>query len=57
MTMLRTNLIGFRPIRDKLNETADREKQANIAVNHDPHLVSGEENAAVLDEKEPEPMW
>jgi hypothetical protein len=55
-TVLRTMVVDFRPIRDKLNEIAGREKRASGGPRHDPHLVAGEGNPGVLDENEPEPI-
>ena len=49
-------MVDFRPIRDKLNEIAGREKRAGGEPQHDPNLVAGEGNAGVLDANEPEPI-
>ncbi len=55
-TVLRTSVVDFRPIRDKLNEIAGREKRVGGEPQHDPNLVAGEGNAGVLDPNEPEPI-
>jgi hypothetical protein len=55
--VLRTSVVDFRPIRDKLNEIAGREKRANGGgPQYDPDLVAGEGNAGVLDASESEPI-
>lgn len=55
-SVLRTSVVDFRPIRDKLNEIAGREKRASGGPQYDPDLVAGEGNAGVLDENELEPI-
>ena len=53
-TVLRTSVVNFRPIRDKLTEIAGREKRADGGLPYDPNLVAGEGNPGALDEDEPE---
>ena len=48
-TVLRTSVVDFRPIRDKLREIASREKRADGGQRYDPHLVAGEGNSGALD--------
>ena len=47
-TVLRTSVVDFRPIRDKLTEIASREKRADGGQQYDPHLVDGEGNPGAL---------
>ncbi len=53
-TVLRTNEVDFRPIRDKLREIAAWEERGGAADKVDSNLVAGEGNAGFLDENEPE---
>ncbi len=52
--VLRTSVVDFRPIRDKLSEIDGREKRAGHDLEYDPNLVAAEGNPGNLDENEPE---